>query len=119
MASLQEREWLGHLYGHEPSQERCLDANQGRHRVYIDLDHGRPEALEAIENSSVVPKPNYVLNSSPENHQVVWKVEGMNLEEAEGLLHAMAREFGGDPAATDATRVLRLPVQSCTLFRSY
>ena len=35
--------------------------------------------------------------------------EGRNLEEAEGLLHAMAREFGGDPAATDATRVLRLP----------
>ena len=77
--------------------------------VYLDLDHGGPEALEAIENSGVVPKPNYVLNSSPEKHQVVWKVEGMNLEEAEGLLHAMAREFGGDPAATDATRVLRIP----------
>jgi hypothetical protein len=77
--------------------------------VYLDLDHGDPEALEAIENSSVVPKPNYVLNSSPEKHQVVWKVEGMNLEEAEGLLHAMAHEFGGDPAATDATRVLRVP----------
>jgi hypothetical protein len=77
--------------------------------VYLDLDHGGPEALEAIENSTVVPKPNYVLNSSPEKHQVVWKVEGMNLEEAEGLLHAMAHEFGGDPAATDATRVLRVP----------
>jgi hypothetical protein len=77
--------------------------------VYIDLDHGGSEALEAIENSSVVPKPNYVLNSSPEKHQVVWKVEGMNLEEAEGLLRAMAREFGGDPAATDATRVMRVP----------
>jgi len=77
--------------------------------VYIDLDHGGSEALEAVENSSVVPKPNYVLNSSPEKHQVVWKVEGVNLEEAEGLLHAMAREFGGDPAATDATRVLRIP----------
>ncbi len=25
------------------------------------------------------------------------------------MLHALAREFGGDPAATDATRVLRLP----------
>jgi hypothetical protein len=49
------------------------------------------------------------VNSSPEKHQVVWKVEGMNLEEAEGLLHTMAREFGGDPAATDATRVLRVP----------
>jgi hypothetical protein len=77
--------------------------------VYIDLDHGGPEALAAIENSSIVPKPNYVLNSSPEKHQVVWKVEGMNLEEAEGLLHAMVQEFGGDPAATDANRVLRVP----------
>ncbi len=77
--------------------------------VYLDLDHGGSAALEAIENSSLVPNPNYVLNSSPEKHQVVWKVEGMNLEEAEGLLHAMAREFSGDPAATDATRVLRIP----------
>lgn len=77
--------------------------------VYIDLDYGGPETLESIENSSVVPKPNYVLNSSPEKHQIVWKVEDMNLEEAEALLHAMAREFGGDPAATDATRVLRVP----------
>ena len=77
--------------------------------VYIDLDHGGPEALDDIENSSIVPKPNYVLNSSPEKHQVVWKVEGMNLEEAEGLLHAMVQKFGGDPAATDANRVLRVP----------
>jgi hypothetical protein len=84
------------------------DIESIRH-VYIDLDHGAPEALEAVKNSSVVPKPNYVLNSSPEKHQVVWKVEGMNLEEAEALLHAMAHEFDGDPAATDATRVLRVP----------
>src|SRR6202030_4805017 len=66
-------------------------------------------SLESVENSSSVPKPNYVLTSSPAKFQVVWKVEGMNLEEAETLLHAMAHEFGGDPAATDATRVLRLP----------
>jgi hypothetical protein len=33
----------------------------------------------------------------------------MGLREAEGLLHVMTRECGGDPAATDATRVLRLP----------
>ncbi len=77
--------------------------------VYLDLDQGGPEALESVEDSSVVPKPNYVLTSSPGKFQVVWNVEGMNLDEAESLLHAMAREFGGDPAATDATRVLRLP----------
>ena len=40
---------------------------------------------------------------------MVWKVEGITLEEAEGLQHAMVTEFGGDPAATDSTRVLRLP----------
>src|SRR5580658_10474942 len=84
------------------------DIESIRH-VYLDLDHGGAEALHSVENSSSVPKPNYVVNSSPEKHQVVWKVEGMNLEEAEVLLHAMAREFGGDPAATDATRVLRVP----------
>src|SRR5882672_2832417 len=84
------------------------DIESIRH-VYLDLDHGGPESMESVENSSAVPKPNYVLTSSPAKFQVVWRVEGMSLEEAEGLLHAMAREFGGDPAATDATRVLRLP----------
>jgi RepB DNA-primase from phage plasmid len=84
------------------------DIESIRH-VYLDLDHGGAETLQSVETSSAVPKPNYVLNSSMEKHQVVWKVEGISLEEAEGLLHAMAREFGGDPAATDATCVLRLP----------
>jgi len=77
--------------------------------VYLDLDHGGPEAVQSLENSSAVPKPNYVLTSSPGKFQIVWKVEEMSLDEAERLLHAMAREFEGDPAATDATRVLRLP----------
>ena len=77
--------------------------------VYVDLDHGGSAALEEIKNSDLVPQPNYVLNTSPEKFQVVWKVEGMTLEEAEALQHAMVREFGGDPAATDSTRVLRLP----------
>jgi hypothetical protein len=84
------------------------DIESIRH-VYLDLDHGGPEALKSVEDSTVVPKPNYVLTSSPEKFQIVWKVEGLSLDEAEGLLHAMAREFGGDPAATDVTRVLRLP----------
>ena len=77
--------------------------------VYLDLDQGGPEALKSVRNSSAVPKPNYVLTSSPGKFQIVWNVEGIALDEAESLLHAMAREFAGDPAATDATRVLRLP----------
>src|SRR5258707_7797497 len=60
--------------------------------VYLDLDQGGPEALQSVEDSSAVPKPNYVLTSSPGKFQVVWNVEGMSLEDAESLLHAMARE---------------------------
>lgn len=33
----------------------------------------------------------------------------MNPAESESLMRSMAREFGGDPAATDSTPVLRLP----------
>lgn len=77
--------------------------------VYLDLDHGGTASLEALENSDLVPHPNYVLETSPEKFQVVWKVEGMTIEEAEALNQAMVREFDGDAAATDSTRVLRLP----------
>jgi hypothetical protein len=84
------------------------DIERIRH-LYIDLDHGGSTALDAIKNSDLVPQPNYVLNTSPDKFQVVWKVEGITSEEAEALQRGMVREFGGDPAATDSTRVLRLP----------
>lgn len=77
--------------------------------VYLDLDHDGTAALETLQNSALVPKPNHVLDTSPGKHQVVWRVEGVTLDEAEALQRAMVNEFGGDPAATDATRVLRLP----------
>jgi len=92
----------------DASTRKKDDIEAIRH-VYLDLDHGGQAALETVENSSVVPKPNYVLQTSPEKYQVVWKVEEISQEEAEALNHAMVSEFGGDPAATDSARVLRLP----------
>ena len=77
--------------------------------VYLDLDRKGDEALQAIRNSSEVPAPNFVLDTSPGKHQVVWKVSGFSQDEAESLLHSLANKFGGDLAATDSTRVLRLP----------
>ena len=77
--------------------------------LYLDLDtHGR-EAVESIRNSPEVPAPNFVLDTSPDKRQVVWRVEGLDQEQAESMLRTMADQFGGDPAATDSTRVLRLP----------
>src|SRR5712664_4817038 len=77
--------------------------------VYLDLDRKGDQALEAIRNSTEVPAPNFVLDTSPGKHQVVWKVSGFTQDEAEALLHNLANQFGGDLAATDSTRVLRLP----------
>ena len=77
--------------------------------LYLDIDRNGPLALETVDNSGLVPRPNYVLETSPEKYQVVWKVEGIAQDQAESLQRGMVREFGGDPAATDSTRVLRLP----------
>jgi hypothetical protein len=77
--------------------------------VYLDLDKKGNEALESIRNSTDVPPPNFVLDTSPGKHQVVWKVSGFSQDDAESLLHNLANQFGGDLAATDSTRVLRLP----------
>ena len=77
--------------------------------VYLDLDRKGDESLEAIRNSPSVPAPNFVLDTSPGKHQVVWKVSGFSQDEAESLLHSLANQFGGDMAETDSTRVLRVP----------
>ena len=77
--------------------------------VYLDLDRNGDASLEAIRNSPSVPAPNFVLDTSPGKHQVVWKVSGFGQDEAESLLHNLANQFGADLVATDSTRVLRLP----------
>ena len=77
--------------------------------LYADLDRDGSRSLAAVEKSTLVPAPNYVLNTSPDKYQVIWQVEDIELTQAETLLRAIAREFDGDQAATDAARVLRVP----------
>jgi RepB DNA-primase from phage plasmid len=91
------------------AQSRTKEDIEAIRHLYLDIDRNGPSALEAVETSGVVPRPNYVLETSPGKYQVVWKVEGIAQDQAEALQRAMVREFGGDPAATDSTRVLRLP----------
>lgn len=77
--------------------------------IYLDFDEDGTAALERLLNRQDLPAPNYALNSSPDKWQVVWKVEGFSKDEAENLQRCLARETGADPAATDCSRVLRLP----------
>ena len=84
------------------------DIHSIRH-LYLDLDHDAERSLAAVDQSNLVPQPNVVIATSTGKFQLVWRVEGFPQEQAEAILRAMARKFGGDPATTDSTRVLRLP----------
>ena len=77
--------------------------------LYLDLDRDAEAALSSLQAREDMPEPNRVLDTSPGKLQVVWKVERFALDGAESLQRRLAGEFGADPAATDAARVLRLP----------
>ena len=77
--------------------------------TYLDLDEDAGASLQAIRTTGDVPAANFVLDTSPGKHQVVWRVEGLDNHDAESLLRALASHYGGDPAATDISRLLRLP----------
>jgi len=84
------------------------DIREIRH-VYLDLDEDGPESLGAIRASGDTPAPNFVIDTSPQKNQVIWRVDGLDVEQAESLLRSLAAEFRGDTAATDVSRVLRVP----------
>jgi hypothetical protein len=91
------------------ARTRTKEDIQTIRHLYLDIDHEGPAALEKIQQSNLVPLPNYTVNTSPDKFQVVWRVENISPEQAEILQRAMARKFGSDPSATDSTRVLRVP----------
>jgi hypothetical protein len=84
------------------------DVKTIRH-LYLDLDKEGQQKLAAIYQNPAMPHPNYVLQTSADKYQVIWRVEGIPQNQAEEFLRGLAQRFGGDPAATDATRVFRLP----------
>lgn len=77
--------------------------------VYLDFDEDGTAAVDALVSRRDVPKPNYLINSSPDKWQVIWTVAGFIKKQAEDLLKNLARECGADAAATDCARVLRIP----------
>jgi RepB DNA-primase from phage plasmid len=93
----------------EGSRNRTKEQIREIRHTYLDLDEEAGASLQAIRTSGDVPSPNFVLDTSPGKHQVVWRVEGFGANEAEQALRALASTYGGDPAATDISRMLRVP----------
>jgi hypothetical protein len=88
---------------------RTKESVQDIRHVYLDLDEDAAASLRAIRTDGNTPVPNFVLDTSPEKNQVVWRVGGLDREQAESLLRSLANQFRGDIAATDISRVLRVP----------
>lgn len=113
--------WLRHMNasGHEvyismnglkpDAQSRTKDDVATIRNIYLDFDNNGSAALHALSKRRDVPMASLVVNTSPDKWQVIWQVEHFSKEEAEKLQRHLACETGADPAATDCSRVLRLP----------
>ncbi len=77
--------------------------------LYLDFDENGTKAMEHLQSRADIPKPNWVVNTSPDHWQVSWRVQGFGKEQAEETMRDLVREFGADPAATDCARVMRIP----------
>src|SRR5579884_3235760 len=55
-------------------------------RVYIDIDDDGDAAIARILSHPTLPKPYYVLNSSPHKYQAIWNVTGFTEPTAEELV---------------------------------
>jgi hypothetical protein len=99
--------------GMNPIKDRCYNRTKESIReirhVYLDLDEDAPASLHAIRTTGDIPTPNLVLDTSSGKSQVIWRVEGLDQHQAESLLRSLATAFRGDLAATDISRVLRVP----------
>ena len=83
-------------------------------RVYLDLDKDGGAKLKKLLRDNAagkIPGPSYLINTSKDRYQVIWNVKPgeLSIEAGERLMRGLANEYGGDRAATDVSRVLRLP----------
>lgn len=92
----------------EATGRKKSDIGIVRH-VYLDVDHGGIEAIRNIVREPGMPLPHHILESSPGRYQAIWSVKDFEPEQAERLMRGMVSTFGADPAATDVSRVLRIP----------
>ena len=118
--------WLRHLNARDYDIYLCVNpvrpGSGGREkgdiaeirRLQLDLDEdgaaGLGRVLEDV-NRGAVPRPAHVLRSSKERYQILWDtVPGeWEMEVAEAVMRALAARYGGDRAATDVSRVMRMP----------
>lgn len=122
IASPEFQAWLRHMNAaqkHEVyiSMNTLKEGTRGRTRddvdrvkhIYLDFDENGTAAVEGLLKREDLPDLNYLVNTSLDRWQVIWKVTGFEKDQAEELERGLVRETGADPAVIDVARVLRLP----------
>ena len=118
--------WLRHMNARDYAIYLCVNpvrpGSGGREkgdiadirRLQLDLDEegaaGLGRVLEDVDRGAL-PLPAHVLRSSKDRYQILWDtVPGeWEMEGAESVMRALAERYGGDRAATDVARVMRMP----------
>ena len=77
--------------------------------IFLDFDQNGDQAVERLLARDDLPVPNYLVSTSPDKWQVIWKVEGFEKATAEEVESGLVRSTGADPCVVDVSRVLRLP----------
>ena len=91
------------------SRQRTKENIAKVRHLYIDIDIDGEARLTALRSSHAVPVPTAILSTSPGKFQVLWRVDGFDLERQEQTLKLLTITYGGDPACTDCNRVIRVP----------
>ena len=84
-------------------------------RVHVDMDRDTARGLavlEADKRGERCPPPSLTVESSPGRYHHTWNVEpldNLGRARAEGINRLLVARYGGDPAASDCSRILRIP----------
>jgi len=89
--------------------ERTKSAVRDVRHVFLDADDDGPAVLRSLEARHDLPRPSYVIYSSPGRIHVLWRVRGFSPERVERMQKQLARELGTDRGATASSQTTRIP----------
>lgn len=94
------------MRGTERNAESCTNINA----LFIDYDKGDWSTENIDEFLKKFPvKPHLVVETSPGNYHVYWRVDAVPLEAFKEMQQNLAAKFGSDKAVCDPARVMRMP----------
>lgn len=90
-------------------RSRTREAIGAIKHVFLDADNDGAGVLSRVTARADLPRPSYVLHSSPNHVHIFWRVAGFDHGSVERLQKQLARELGTDWAATPVTQNTRVP----------